>query len=86
MSQTMISSREFNQDISAAKQAAMSGPVIVTDHGEPAFVLMTHAEFRRLTGAGGQSIVDLLADPESADIEFIPPKLGGDLIRAADLG
>ncbi len=86
MSQTTISSREFNQDVSAATRAAMNGPVVVTDRGEPAFVLMTHAEFRRLTGAGGQTIVELLADPESEGIEFDPPKLGNDVIRAADLG
>lgn len=86
MHQTTISSREFNQDVSAAKRAALSGPVVVTDRGEPAFVLMTHADFRRLTGQGGQNIVDLLADPESEDIEFDPPKLGAGLVRPADLG
>jgi prevent-host-death family protein len=86
MQQTTISSRELNQDATAATRAALNGPVIVTDGGEPAFVLMTHAEFRRLTGAGRKNIVELLADPESPDIEFDPPKLGNDLVRAADLG
>ncbi len=76
MSQTTISSREFNQNVSAAEKAAVNGPVIVTDGGEPVFVLMTHSEYRRLTGQSGQNIVDLLRDPESADIEFDPPKLG----------
>jgi prevent-host-death family protein len=86
MSQTTISSREFNQNVSAAEKAAVKGPVFVTEDGKPVFVLMTHSEYRRLTGAGGQSIVDLLRDPESADIEFDPPKLGAGLVQPADLG
>ncbi len=86
MHQTTISSLEFNQNVSAAEKAAANGPVVVTEDGKPVFVLMTHAEFRRLTGQRGQSIVDLLRDPESAGIEFDPPKLGAGLVRPADLG
>ena len=55
-----ISSRQFNQDASGAKRAAAEGPVVITDRGHPAHVLMTIDEYRRLTGQGG-SIVDLLA-------------------------
>lgn len=40
----------------------------------------------RILGQSGQSIVDLLRDPESADVEFDPPKLGAGLVRPADLG
>lgn len=38
---TTLTSREFNQDASRAKRAAASGPVIITDHGQPAYVLLT---------------------------------------------
>ena len=38
MAVTTISSREFNQDTSRAKKAASSGPVIITDRGQPAHV------------------------------------------------
>jgi prevent-host-death family protein len=43
-----MSSREFNQNTSGAKQAATNGPLVITDRGKPSFVLMTHAEFERL--------------------------------------
>jgi prevent-host-death family protein len=84
MSQTTISSREFNQDIAAAKRAAKKGPVVVTDRGAPAFVLLTHAEYRRLAGVRGPSLADLLNDDAGDDIDFDPPRLGNGLVRPAD--
>ena len=78
MAQTVISSREFNQDLGGAKRAAKQGPVVVTDRGEPAFVLMTHADYRRLAGQKGRSLVDLLRqDGAEADFAFDPPRLQG---------
>ncbi len=41
MTITTVSSREFNQDTSRAKQASRSGPVFITDRGRPAHVLIT---------------------------------------------
>ncbi|MGO9473631.1 MAG: type II toxin-antitoxin system Phd/YefM family antitoxin [Rhodomicrobium sp.] len=79
-----MSSREFNQDVSRAKRAADEGPVIITDRGEPAYVLLRYDAYRRLT-AGSPSILDLLAEPGVEDIEFDPPRLGGGLFRPADL-
>lgn len=67
---TAISSREFNQDTSAAKRAAMVGPVFITDRGRPAHVLMTFDDYNRL--AARQTINDLLACPEAAGIDFDP--------------
>jgi len=72
-----LTSREFNQDVGRAKRAANKGPVIITDRGRPAYVLMRHETYRRLAGQGA-SIRLLLADPESADVEFEPPRLGDD--------
>ncbi len=82
-----ISSREFNQDVGKAKRAAESGPVIVTDRGRPAYVLLKHAEYQRLTSGGrGETLFDLLAqDGPDADFEFDPPRLGGSLLRPIDL-
>lgn len=85
MPQTTVTSREFNQDIAAAKRAAKQGPVVVTDRGEPSYVLMTHQEYRRLSGQDKCTIVELLRDPESVDIDFEPAKLGGGLLRPANL-
>ena len=67
-------SREFNQDVSAAKKAALDGPVFVTDRGKPAHVLLSIDEYLRLTNKGA-SIVELLSMPAAADIEFEPPKV-----------
>lgn len=71
-----ISSRELNQDIGAAKRAAAVSPVVITDRGKPAFVLMTHEEFRRMSGEkAGPTMLDLLANEDAAgiDIDFKRP-------------
>jgi prevent-host-death family protein len=84
MSITTLSSREFNQDTGRAKVAARSGPVIITDRGNPAHVLLTFADYQRLTG-GQDSIIDLLGLPpgvEDAELETPRPR---DLARPADL-
>jgi hypothetical protein len=73
---TTISSREFNHDIGRAKRAAETGPVIVTDRGKPAFVLLRYEEYRRLAGYGEANILDLLDHPESGDIDFEPTRVG----------
>lgn len=82
MSIKTISSREFNQDVSGAKRAASDGPVFITDRGHPAHVLMTIEEYQRITGKE-ESIVELLAMPEAAEIEI--PGTGKELYRPADL-
>ena len=84
MAITTLSSREFNQDTSRAKQAASKGPVFITDRGRLAHVLLTIEEYQKLTGCSA-SIVDQLAMPGAEDIEFDPPRLSGGSPRAADL-
>ena len=79
-----LSSREFNQDIGKAKRLADEGPVVITDRGRPAYVLMKHDEYVRMIGQG-PSILELLADPAGHDIEFEPRRLTGGRIRAVDL-
>jgi prevent-host-death family protein len=84
MTITTLSSREFNQDASKAKKAAHNGPVFITDRGRPAHVLLTIEEYQRITGSQ-QGIVELLAMPDAADIDFEPPRLDSPLYRPADL-
>lgn len=84
MTITTLSSREFNQDASRAKKAAKSGPVFITDRGRPAHVLLTMEEYQRVTRSQA-SMVDMLAMPSVADIDFEPPKLSHKLYRPADL-
>jgi PHD/YefM family antitoxin component YafN of YafNO toxin-antitoxin module len=84
MPNTTISSREFNHDVGAAKKAAANGPVFITDRGRPSHVLLTVEAYRRLL-TKQPSIVDLLAMPEAAEIEFEPAPATGPLSRPADL-
>ena len=79
-----LTSREFNQDTSRAKRAAKRGPVFITDRGRPSHVLLTVEEYLKLTD-GRDSIVDLLAMPEAAEVEFEPPRIKGNLHREPDL-
>lgn len=74
MSITTLSSREFNQDASRAKKAARQGPVIITDRGKPAHVLLSFEEYQRITGSQ-KKIADLLAMPGIADVELEIPAL-----------
>jgi prevent-host-death family protein len=81
---TTVSSREFNQDTSKAKKAARRGPVIITDRGRPAHVLLSIEQYEALAGTSS-SIVDLLAMPGAEKVRFTAPRLRK-LTRAADLG
>lgn len=81
---TTLSSREFNQDTSRAKKAALSGPVFITDRGKPAHVLLNINDYLRLTQSP-TNIIDLLAMPEAGEIEFEPPRLKGILFKPAEL-
>lgn len=83
MTITTISSRQFNQDASGAKNASRNGPVIITDRGRPAHVLLTIEEYRRLTG-GGRKIADLLAMPGNEEVELEIPRRD-ELARPTDL-
>lgn len=83
MSITTLSSRDFNQDIGRAKRAARNGPVIITDRGRPAHVLLSYDEYQRITGRQ-ISIIDQLGLPpgiENVEVEFPHSR---ELARPAD--
>jgi prevent-host-death family protein len=84
MSLTTISSREFNQDVSRVKRATANGPVFITDRGQPSHVLLTIEDYQKITDQKA-SIVELLAMPEAANIDFEPPRLSDALAKPADL-
>lgn len=75
MSVTTISSREFNQDSGGAKRATEQGPVVITDRGRPAHVLLRFEDYQKLLGAG-PSLLDLLAQKEEGDFDFDPARMG----------
>ncbi len=63
-----ISSRDFNQDVSAAKRAASTEPVIITDRGRPSHVLLSIQEYRRLV-ADQRDIVEWLSVDDDIDLD-----------------
>lgn len=63
-----LTSREFNQNTAKTKRAAKDGPVIITDRGEPRFVLMSYDEYEKKKPF--RSIADALSHPESAHFDF----------------
>jgi len=71
---TTISSREFNQDAGGAKKAAEKGPVVITDRGRPAHVLLSFEDYQKLLGAG-PSLFEALAMAGGEDIAFEPAKV-----------
>ncbi|MFS0773116.1 type II toxin-antitoxin system Phd/YefM family antitoxin [Sphingomonas sp. 1P08PE] len=64
-----FTAREFNQDVARAKRATSEGPVIITDRGHPAHVLLSYDEYRRLSGDIGQ-IAGLFGSRDTVDIDF----------------
>jgi Antitoxin Phd_YefM, type II toxin-antitoxin system len=80
---TTVSSRAFNQDSGRAKRAALAGPVFITDRGKPSHVLLSIADYRKLIRVP-TSIVDMLAMPDMAGIDFTPPRLGEEPFPSAD--
>jgi PHD/YefM family antitoxin component YafN of YafNO toxin-antitoxin module len=79
-----ITSREFNQDTSAAKKAAQRGPVFITDRGRAAHVLLTIKDYHRLAG-GTLSLAAALAQTDETDFDFKPPRIKL-AVKPSDLG
>ena len=74
MPTTTMTSREFNQDSGKAKKAAKAGPVIITDRGRPEHVVLSYDDFRKLS-LKNKTIVELLAMPGIADLDFEFPRI-----------
>lgn len=79
-----MSSRQFNQDTSAAKRAAQEGPVIITDRGQPAHVLLSYSDYQKLTKVP-RRIGESLSSPETAEIEFETVR-SQETLRPVDFG
>lgn len=65
-----MSAREFNQSVAKAQRIADGEPVLVTRHGEPAYVLLSVEEYERLRPDSAvdkpRSFLDLLAPLDGA--------------------
>ncbi|WP_153711069.1 type II toxin-antitoxin system Phd/YefM family antitoxin [Eikenella corrodens] len=74
----IITSREFARHTYRAQKEAEKSPVVITNRGRPAHVLLSYADYQKLTG-GRRSALEALQSlnyPNSADdIELeIPPR------------
>lgn len=73
MTITTLTSRELNHDLDRAKRAAQDGPVVITDRGKPAHVLLSYAEYQRLRGQSC-NLVESLAVSGLSHTEFEPSR------------
>ena len=69
---TVMTSREFNQNLAKAQKQAQQSPVIITKRGEPTYVLMTYEEYSR-SQIGSSSLYDFFANyPQPAKDVDLP--------------
>lgn len=66
-----LSNQAFMQDVAAAMEEANRAPVVITEQGEPAFVLLSNREYQKLSRPV-QSLVDRLSVEDDLDIDFEP--------------
>jgi prevent-host-death family protein len=82
MATRKLTSREFNQDTGGAKNAAEDGPVYITDRGRPSHVLLTFADYQRLS-ANLPGIMEQLAQPAGVEDVVFETIASGDLAEPA---
>jgi PHD/YefM family antitoxin component YafN of YafNO toxin-antitoxin module len=75
MSTRIFSSRDFTRDVAAAKAAALAGPVLITDRGHPAFVMLNIDEYRRLQGKAPSLFALMQQLPELPDDVLEIPRM-----------
>jgi hypothetical protein len=75
MSTRIFSSRDFTRDVAAAKAAALTGPVLITDRGQPSFVMLNIDEYRRLQGQAPSLFALMQQLPELPDDAFEIPRM-----------
>ena len=79
-----FSSRDFTRDVSAAKRAAVDGPVFITDRGRPAYALLNIDDYYRIAGNAGPSLLDVMDGiPGGEGIDFDPPPINLQVHSAA---
>lgn len=67
MSTRIFSNRDFTRNFAAARAAALTGPVLITDRGRPAFVLLNIDEYHRLQGKATSLFTQMQQLPELPD-------------------
>ena len=74
MTSHTFSSRDFARDVSAAKRAAIDGPVFITDRGHPAFVLLKIDDYYRIANQSKVSLLDVMDGIPSGGEYWEPPR------------
>lgn len=59
-----MTAREFNQSVARAQRITDEEPVLITRRGEPAYALLSIAQYERLAPSRPGSAFELLAMPE----------------------
>jgi prevent-host-death family protein len=83
MSASTLTVTEVNQNFSRARNALEGGPVIITERGKPAFVLMTYDAFAARHGTR-PSLLQRIDVPGTEEIDLEPPRLATGF-QAADV-
>jgi PHD/YefM family antitoxin component YafN of YafNO toxin-antitoxin module len=78
MSTRVFSSRDFTRGVAAAKAAALTGPVLITDRGLPAFVLLSIDEYHQLQGKAPSLFALMQQLPELPDDVLEIPRMDVD--------
>lgn len=78
-----FTSREFNRDVSAAKRAALNGPVTVTERGARSHVLLSAADYDQLVS--GTRILGRALQIPGPDIDLDLPERADSELRDLDL-
>lgn len=63
----IMTSRQFNQHVGQAQRTAQKAPVFITNRGKTAYVLLSKAEYDRLTQSQ-QNLAELLACNDDMDL------------------
>ena len=72
-----FTSGNFTRSVSAAKRAALEGPVFITERGSPAFALLKIDDYYRMAGKSTTSLLKVMDGiPGGEGFDFDPPKLG----------
>ncbi|WP_455480110.1 type II toxin-antitoxin system Phd/YefM family antitoxin [Bartonella sp. B23] len=66
----IITSRDFNHEVSKAKRVACKDTVFITDRGKPTHVLMSMEAYQEITEQGVGDILKRLAMPAHLDIDL----------------
>ncbi|WP_337245288.1 type II toxin-antitoxin system Phd/YefM family antitoxin [Luteimonas sp. gir] len=69
-----LSSSQFRRNVGRATRESERGPVLITQRGEPAYVLLSIQDYRRLV-VPRRTLADALAMPGAAAVELDLPRL-----------